>query len=78
MTGTIWLSYGISGSPASPSRRFTAAPAPDGAARSAWLSFRWRTAASAPAAKSGGNALVKMNPGAWPRRKSTIRAEPAT
>jgi hypothetical protein len=34
-------------------------------------------AVSAPAASAGGSEVVKMNPGAWLRRKSTSAAEPA-
>jgi len=45
--------------------------------RSTWLTFRWRIAASAPAASAGGSEVVKMNPGAWLRRKSTSASEPA-
>ena len=35
---------------------------------STWLVFRWRIAASAPAASAGGSEVVKMKPGAWLRR----------
>jgi hypothetical protein len=49
----------------------------DGRARAGSVSDGgWRRAR--PAARAGGNEVVKMNLGAWLRRKSTSTAEPAT
>jgi hypothetical protein len=71
-SGTIWLGIGIIGKPASAKRRFNVA------ALLVTLSFGLALPQVADAAIAGGKDVVKMQPGAWPRRKSTSAVEPAT
>ena len=65
MIGTIWVSDGITGRPASASDLpWCGAAWRCCASRSACELLRWRIEAVAAAAIAGGSAVVKMKPGA--------------
>jgi hypothetical protein len=61
--GTMWISDGISGNAASSRRRLTVAMRSNKLSRSALLDLRWRTLVKAPAARAGGNGVVKIKAG---------------
>ena len=64
ITGTMWVSPAITGSPASASIALSVAAAACCPSRSTAEPFRCRTLASTPATSTGDSDVVKMNPGA--------------